>query len=106
MQVATTSLNGVALGGQHYVVADIDAFLRRVEGLDDVAGVMGLEWFVRMPVKIDYARSRITLYDPAQFKYSGGAHGCRWPRAGACRKYAAASTATRRVESIPAAARR
>jgi len=71
VQVATTNLNGVELGGQRYIVADIDAFLRRVEGLDDVAGVMGLEWFVRMPIKIDYARSRITLYDPVQFKYGG-----------------------------------
>lgn len=71
VQVATTSLNGVALGGQRYLVADIDAFLRRVEGLDDVAGVLGLEWVVRLPIKIDYARSRLTLYDPAQFKYRG-----------------------------------
>jgi len=71
VKVATTSLNGVELGGQRYVVADIDAFLRRVEGLDDVAGILGLEWFVRMPIKVDYARSRLTLYDPARFKYAG-----------------------------------
>ena len=42
----------------------------------------GLEWFVRMPVNIDYARSRITLYDPAQFKYAEAARGCRWPKRG------------------------
>ena len=71
MRIAVTSLDGVELTGQRYVVADIEPFLRRVEGLDDVAGIMGLEWFVRMPVKIDYARSRLTLYDPAQFKYDG-----------------------------------
>ena len=72
LPVASTVINGVELGGQRYAVADIDGFLRRVEGLDDVAGVLGLEWFVRMPVRIDYARSRLTFYDPAQFKYDGG----------------------------------
>jgi membrane-associated protease RseP (regulator of RpoE activity) len=60
------------LSGQRYAVVDIDGVLRRVEGLDDVAGVLGLVWFVRMPVRIDYARSRLTFYDPAQFKYDGG----------------------------------
>ncbi len=75
--VAATQLGGVELGRQRYVVADIDAFLRRVEGLDDVAGVIGLEWFVRMPIKIDYARSRLTLYDPALFK--AAAAGTRVP---------------------------
>jgi len=72
LPVASTVINGVELAGQRYAVADIDSFLRRVEGLDDIAGVLGLEWFVRMPIKIDYARSRITFYDPAQFKYAGG----------------------------------
>ncbi|MCC7325693.1 MAG: retropepsin-like domain-containing protein [Burkholderiales bacterium] len=66
-----TSLGGVELSGQRYAVADIDGFLHRVEGLDDIAGVLGLEWFVRMPIRIDYARSRLTLYDPAKFKYAG-----------------------------------
>lgn len=71
IRVERTNLGGVELAGQRYAVADIDAFLWRVEGVDDVAGVLGLEWFVRMPIKIDYARSRLTLYDPAQFKYAG-----------------------------------
>lgn len=71
LPVASTIINGVELGGQRYVVADIDGFLRRVEGLDNIAGVLGLEWFVRMPVKLDYARSRLTLYDPEKFKYTG-----------------------------------
>ena len=69
--VASTSIEGVELTGQRYLVGDIEPFLRRVEGVDDVAGVLGLEWFVRMPVKLDYARSRLTLYDPAAFKYAG-----------------------------------
>lgn len=72
LMVASTTINGVELGGQRYVVADIDPFLRRVEGLDDIAGVLGLEWFVRMPIRIDYARSRVTFYEPAQFKGGSG----------------------------------
>jgi len=71
LAVAATNLAGVELGNQRYVVGDVDAFLRRVEGLDDVAGIVGLEWFVRMPIKVDYARSRLTLFDPAQFKGAG-----------------------------------
>lgn len=69
--VASTGIEGVELTGQRYLVGDIEPFLRRVEGVDDVAGVLGLEWFVRMPIKLDYARSRLTLYDPAAFKYAG-----------------------------------
>jgi membrane-associated protease RseP (regulator of RpoE activity) len=69
--VPSTSIEGVELTGQRYLVGDLESFFSRVEGLDDVAGVLGLEWFVRMPVKIDYARSRLTLYDPAAFKYAG-----------------------------------
>lgn len=72
LSVASTTIGGVELGNQRYVIADLDPFLRRVEGLDDIAGVLGLEWFVRMPVRIDYARSRITFYDPAQFKGGSG----------------------------------
>jgi hypothetical protein len=71
VRVGTSSIKGVELGGQQYLVADIEPFLKRVEGLDDVAGVIGLEWFVRMPIRIDYARSRLTLYDPDKFKYAG-----------------------------------
>lgn len=72
LAVASTTIGGVALSGQRYAVADIDAFLRRVEGLDDIAGIVGLEWFVRLPVRLDYARGRLTFYDPATFKYTGG----------------------------------
>lgn len=72
LPVTVTSIGGVELTGQKYAVADIDGFLRRVEGLDDIAGILGLEWFVRMPVRLDYARGRLTFYDPEKFKYTGG----------------------------------
>jgi hypothetical protein len=71
VRIDTSTINGVAISGLQYLVADIEPFLKRVEGLDDVAGVVGLEWFVRMPIRIDYARSRLTFYDPDKFKYAG-----------------------------------
>jgi len=76
-EVRTSNINGVELAGQRYVIADIDAFLQRVEGLDDIAGIIGLEWFARMPIRIDYAKGRLTLFDPAQFK--GDRAGTRVP---------------------------
>ena len=45
--------------------------MRRVEGLDDVAGIVGFELLKRFPVKLDYERSRAIFYDPAKFKYAG-----------------------------------
>ncbi len=72
VNVGTTSIGGVELTSQKYVVANIDPFFRRVEGLDDVAGILGLEWFVRMPVRLDFARARLTLYDAPQFKSGAG----------------------------------
>ncbi len=72
MIVSSTVIGGVELAGQRYIVADIDGFLRRVEGLTDVAGVLGLEWFGRMPIRVDYARSRIVLYEPSQWKQGVG----------------------------------
>jgi hypothetical protein len=41
-------------------------FLRRVEGMTDIAGVIGFEIFKRLPVKLDYERARATLFDPRE----------------------------------------
>src|SRR5207248_629767 len=46
-------------------------FARRVEGLDNVSGLVGYELFKRFPVMIDYQRSRAIFYDPQKFKYAG-----------------------------------
>jgi hypothetical protein len=45
--------------------------LQRVEGVDNVAGLIGYELFKRFPTRIDYAQSKITFYDPAAFEYKG-----------------------------------
>jgi hypothetical protein len=56
-----------------FTTLDLAEYMRRVEGLDDVAGIVGFEFFRRFPVKLDYARSRAVFYDPARFAYAGGA---------------------------------
>jgi hypothetical protein len=71
VRIDRVDLGGVLLERQPFATADLGDFLRRVEGMGDVAGVIGYEVFGRMPVRLDYERGRATLYDPAQFKYAG-----------------------------------
>jgi hypothetical protein len=71
VRVDRVDLGGMQLERQPFATADIGDFLRRVEGMTDIAGVIGFEIFKRLPVKLDYERSRATLYDPAKFKYAG-----------------------------------
>ena len=72
VRVDRVDLGGVTLERAAFATADLADFLRRVEGMTDIAGVVGVEIFRRLPVKLDYQRSRATLYDPARFKYAGG----------------------------------
>jgi len=76
-RVDRVELGGVELARQSFATADIGELLRRVEGVSDIAGVIGYEIVKRMPVKLDYERGRATLYDPARFKYAGS--GARVP---------------------------
>lgn len=71
VRVDRVDLGGVLLERASFATADLGDFLRRVEGMTDIAGVIGFEVFKRLPVKLDYQRSRATLFDPAQFKYTG-----------------------------------
>jgi hypothetical protein len=71
VRVDRVDLGGVVLERQPFATADLADFLRRVEGMTDVAGIIGSEVFGRMPVRLDYQRGRATLYDPATFKYPG-----------------------------------
>jgi predicted aspartyl protease len=64
-------IGGVMLDRQRFATIDLAAFMQRVEGLDDVAGVVGYELFKRFPVKLDFSRSRAVLFNPASFKYAG-----------------------------------
>lgn len=76
-RIDRVELGGVLLERQSFATADIAEFLRRVEGMADLAGVIGFEVFRRLPVKLDYERGRATLYDPARFRYTG--NGVRVP---------------------------
>ncbi len=62
---------GIVLERQVFATIDLDAFLRRVEGLDDIGGVVGYELFKRFPIKLDFEHSRAVFHDPAKFKYAG-----------------------------------
>jgi hypothetical protein len=71
VRVDRVDVGGVELARQSFATADIGDFLRRVEGMTDIAGVIGFEIMKRLPVKLDYERGRATLYDPAKFRYAG-----------------------------------
>jgi len=63
---------GVGVDGMLFAAIDVTAFMSRVEGIDDVSGIVGFELFKRFPIKLDYQRARATFYDPSRFTYSGG----------------------------------
>ncbi len=69
--VERLEFGGIVVERQVFATLDLALFMRRVEGLDHVAGLIGYELFRRFPVKLDYARSRAIFYDPAKFKYAG-----------------------------------
>ena len=64
-------IGGLVLTGQSFATVDLNAILRRIEGIDDIAGVIGHELLNRVPVRLDYVKSRATFYNPAAFKYAG-----------------------------------
>lgn len=68
-------IGGIVIDKPVFATFDLKDFLRRVEGVDDVAGVIGFEVLKRMPVTIDYAASKLTLHDPATFRFAGRATG-------------------------------
>jgi hypothetical protein len=65
----------VGIDGTLFTAIDVGAFLARVEGVDDVSGIVGYEFLKRFPVKLDFQRSRATFYDPSRFTYTGGGVG-------------------------------
>lgn len=64
-------IGGVIISKPAFATLDLKAFLQRVEGVDDVAGVIGVEIFKRLPTTIDYDRGQLVLHHPANFKYTG-----------------------------------
>ena len=70
-KVDTLEVGGIVVRSQVFSTLDLGDFARRVEGLDNVSGLVGYELFKRFPVMIDYQRSRAIFYDPQKFKYAG-----------------------------------
>ena len=70
-RVDRIEFRGIVVARQAFAIFDLDALMRRVEGLPDVAGIVGYELFRRFPVKLDFERSRATFYNPANFRYAG-----------------------------------
>jgi hypothetical protein len=70
-RVERVDIGGVAFAKQPFTAIDIGPYMRRVEGLDDVAGVLGYELFRRFPIRLDYQHARATFYDPARFASAG-----------------------------------
>jgi PDZ domain len=68
-------LGGVGIDGMLFTAIEVAPLLARIEGVDDVAGVVGYEFLKRFPVKLDFQRSRATFYDPSRFTYAGGGVG-------------------------------
>ncbi len=64
-------LGGVGIDGMLFTAIDVAGFMSRVEGVDNVVGVIGYELLKRFPVKLDFQRSRAVFYDPSRFSYTG-----------------------------------
>ncbi len=69
--VGTLEIGGLSITDQTFVTLPLDAQMRRIEGMDRVAGLFGYELLRRFPTRIDYAQKRIVLYAPAQWTYHG-----------------------------------
>jgi hypothetical protein len=68
-------LGGVGIDGMLFAAIDVSEYMARVEGVENVSGIVGYELFKRFPVKLDFQRARATFYDPSRFSYSGGGVG-------------------------------
>ncbi len=70
-QIDSVDLGGVVLQNQRFAVVDLSPVFLRVDGIADVAGIVGYEFFKRLPIRLDYVRMRATLHQPSGFKYAG-----------------------------------
>ena len=77
VKVAKLDIGGIVVDDQLFATLALDEALQRIEGQDQIAGLVGYELFKRFPVRIDYERSTLVFYEPTAFKYAGG--GVRLP---------------------------
>ena len=60
-------IGGITLERQLFAAVDLSALMRRVEGVDDAAGIVGYELLKRFPARIDYEHSKLVFYRPHAF---------------------------------------
>ena len=71
VKVDRLEIGGVTVDRQVFAAVDLAELMRRVEGVDDVAGIVGYELLRRFPARIDYANSKLVFYRPETFRYAG-----------------------------------
>jgi len=71
VKVDRMEIGGIAVDRQVFAAVDLAGLMRRVEGVDDVAGIVGYELLWRFPARIDYVNSKLVFYRPETFRYSG-----------------------------------
>lgn len=55
-------VGGIAFEQQAFATIDLTSVMRRVEGADDVAGIIGYELLKRLPARVDYEQQKVTFY--------------------------------------------
>jgi hypothetical protein len=65
-------VKGIRFGAQTVAVIDLSGIIRRL-GVD-VVGILGFDFLSRFVTRVDYARERVSFYDPDLFDYKGTGH--------------------------------
>jgi hypothetical protein len=63
-------MNGIEFGAQKVLSMNIRDIFKPILGLE-IAGILGYDFLSRFVTRIDYAREKISLYDPEFFDYTG-----------------------------------
>jgi len=71
VKVDRMEIGGIAIDRQLSAAVDLTRLMKRVEGVDDAAGIVGYELLKRFPARIDYANSKLVFYRPETFRYAG-----------------------------------
>jgi Aspartyl protease/PDZ domain len=69
--VRRLSIGRVQIPNQPFLVIPYDNDFSDRGSKQPLAGILGLEIFERLAVRIDYARATMTLYPPATFRFAG-----------------------------------
>jgi hypothetical protein len=69
--VRRLGIGGVDIPNQPFLVIPYDNDFSDRGSKQPLAGILGLEIFERLAVRIDYARATLTLYPPAMFRFGG-----------------------------------